>query len=106
MECSVTEKTIETLGVSDLVDILKAGDDAPNHPKPDPFHANCICSSLGLKPAELMMVGDTVTDMLFAKVSYSLRYNILLDCLQCDSNHQILFFICAECFIGARNRCS
>lgn len=53
------------LGVSHLFDAVY-GDDGVHPPKPDPAVARTIASRIGARPADLLMVGDSVTDMRFA----------------------------------------
>ena len=42
-------------------------DDGINPPKPDPYYINRLISENGAKKEEIVMVGDTLTDMSFAK---------------------------------------
>ncbi|PAA78948.1 hypothetical protein BOX15_Mlig009934g2, partial [Macrostomum lignano] len=64
------ESTIESLrrlGVSHLVDKVVCADDPTSLPKPDPHNALMICDALSVHPKDTVMVGDTATDMQFAK---------------------------------------
>ena len=42
-------------------------DDGKGHPKPDPYFIQEIIKKYGMKKEELVMAGDTVTDMEFAR---------------------------------------
>lgn len=62
----VTLKCLETLGIKDLFDDIFA-DDGAHPPKPDPYYANEFMKKYGFSQAETLMVGDTFTDVNFAK---------------------------------------
>ena len=57
---------LESLGIYDLFDDIITADS--KHPaKPDPYLMNEFISRHALKPEEVIMVGDTETDIIFAK---------------------------------------
>lgn len=59
---------IKYMEIEQYVDYISTkDDDMPNKPKPDSFIH--FCSMFNLKPNEVAMVGDTVTDMKYAKNS-------------------------------------
>lgn len=62
----VTRFCLGTLGIEELFDFLYT-DDGQTPPKPDPFCANDLCRRTGISKDALLMVGDTPTDMEFAK---------------------------------------
>jgi phosphoglycolate phosphatase-like HAD superfamily hydrolase len=63
---SATEQTLALLGISVEVAILACGnDDMPS--KPDPAGLRHIGQQLGVATADMLMVGDTVSDMLFGR---------------------------------------
>ncbi|VDP77730.1 unnamed protein product [Echinostoma caproni] len=62
-----TTKSLIALDVLHLVDVIVCGDDPDGRPKPDPHNARMICDQLDIKPEEAVMVGDTPTDIQFAK---------------------------------------
>ncbi len=56
---------LEALGVSGVLDkVYVVEGDCP--PKPDPYYMRRFCTDFDLMPDEVMMVGDTLTDMEFA----------------------------------------
>jgi phosphoglycolate phosphatase len=57
-----SERTIEALGLGDLVDAMVCADDGvANKPAPDPvLH---VCRALGVDPARSAVVGDSPADM-------------------------------------------
>ncbi|CAI2736523.1 unnamed protein product [Schistosoma spindalis] len=62
--------TIQALAVLDvlhLLDVIVCGDDPGRPPKPHPDNAEFICKKLHVSPEETVMVGDTSTDVAFAK---------------------------------------
>ncbi len=66
---------LKELGVLTYFDELYAADGV--HPsKPDPYYMNCFCEKYGLSPAEVIMVGDTMTDMNFAKNSGTIALGV------------------------------
>lgn len=58
-----TEQSLDLLGIAADLDLVMCGDD-PLPQKPDPGVLGWIAAAFGCQPAELLMVGDTVTDML------------------------------------------
>ena len=61
-----TEKSLKILGVFDVFDGIYTDDgDVPPKPKPDCIYD--ICKKFSLSPDEIIMVGDTVNDVNFAK---------------------------------------
>lgn len=62
----ITEKCLKALGIADCFDRVYT-DDGVTPPKPDPFCVRDFCRITGVKPEELVMVGDTMIDMDFAK---------------------------------------
>ena len=61
-----TEKSLNKLGIFDLFDGVYTDDgDVPPKPKPDCVYD--ICEKFSLSPDEIIMVGDTVNDVNFAK---------------------------------------
>lgn len=61
----VTDKCLKELGISEYFDEVYA-DDGIHKCKPDPYYITQIFNNYNLKPDELVMVGDTMTDMKFA----------------------------------------
>jgi phosphoglycolate phosphatase-like HAD superfamily hydrolase len=65
-EREMTGATLAYLGVEHLIDILVCGDDdIPNKPSPEGIWH--ISEALGVPPSRMLMVGDTVSDMVFGK---------------------------------------
>ena len=62
----ITEKCLRSLGIYPLFDKIYT-DDGKTPTKPDPYCANALCALLGLNKQNVVMVGDTLTDMRFAK---------------------------------------
>lgn len=65
---TVTDICLEKLGIKDYFDYIYT-DDGVNPTKPDPHYMNCFMSRFNLTASEVLMVGDTLTDMMFAKNS-------------------------------------
>lgn len=62
----VAEKSLSGLGIREYFEQLYTGDgDIP--PKPDPAGAFDFCKATGIRPDNILMVGDTLVDMEFAK---------------------------------------
>lgn len=62
----MTERTLAVLGIDQLVDGMICGDDRlPNKPAPDAAWE--IASQFNLELSQMMMVGDSLSDMQFAK---------------------------------------
>jgi beta-phosphoglucomutase-like phosphatase (HAD superfamily) len=51
-------RTLNTLGVESLIDLVVCGDDRHSKPKPDPGNALFICHQLGVPPADAMVSKD------------------------------------------------
>lgn len=62
-----TLKSLADFDILELVDVILCGDDPDGRPKPDPHNARVICEKLNLGPDQIAMVGDTPTDINFAK---------------------------------------
>ena len=63
---AATQATLPLLGIQNYVDIVVCGDDPlPN--KPDPAGWQHVAQQLGISPAQMLMVGDTESDMLFGR---------------------------------------
>jgi len=62
----ITEKCLKALGIAELFDrIYTDGQGIPT--KPDPYCVFDFCSSCGVERERVVMVGDTMTDVKFAK---------------------------------------
>ena len=59
---------LEKLGIADLFDEIIAHD-GESPAKPDPFYMNRFAENHGFSKSEIVMVGDTSTDIIFAKNS-------------------------------------
>lgn len=62
----ITKHCLDELGILDLFDKIYT-DDGKTPVKPDPFCVNALCTAFNLKKDEVVMVGDTMTDVCFAK---------------------------------------
>ena len=62
----ITKKCIEKLGIADLFDKIYT-DDGIIPPKPDPWCAEDFSRTFDIPLKNIIMVGDTVTDIQFAK---------------------------------------
>ena len=62
----ITEKCLRSLGIYPLFDKIYT-DDGQTPTKPDPYCAHALCQLFGLEKQNVVMVGDTLTDMRFAK---------------------------------------
>lgn len=62
----ITEKCLRTLGIYDYFDRIYA-DDGVNPTKPNPYYIYEFCREENLETRDVVMVGDTLTDMQFAK---------------------------------------
>ncbi len=65
---SLTEFCLSELNILDLFDKIYT-DDGIHPSKPDPYYMHSFCSEFGFEPCEVIMVGDTMTDVDFAKNS-------------------------------------
>jgi phosphoglycolate phosphatase-like HAD superfamily hydrolase len=62
----MTETTLELLGVVDMIELIICGDDPlPNKPSPEALWQ--ISAQLGIETKRIMVVGDTLSDMEFAR---------------------------------------
>jgi HAD superfamily hydrolase (TIGR01549 family) len=62
----ITLKCLKALGIEKMFDKIYT-DDGVTPVKPDPYCVNDFCASFGLDKTKVIMVGDTMTDMNFAK---------------------------------------
>ncbi|RTG89692.1 choline dehydrogenase [Schistosoma bovis] len=62
-----TVQALAVLDVLHLLDVIVCGDDPGRLPKPHPDNAEFICKELHVSPEETVMIGDTSTDIAFAK---------------------------------------
>ncbi len=62
----VTKQCLEGLGIAEYFDRVYT-DDGTHPNKPDPYLINRLCEDCGFSKAEVVMVGDTLTDMAFAE---------------------------------------
>ena len=62
----ITGRCLDKLKIRQYFDEIYTDDDDRGHPKPDPYLIQEIIKKYGMKKEELVMVGDTVTDMEFA----------------------------------------
>ena len=63
-----TERTLDALGVADLVEALVCADDGIL-PKPAPDAIRHLCERLGVAPARTAMVGDSVADLAMGRAA-------------------------------------
>lgn len=59
---AASERGLALLGIADLIDTLVCADDGLP-PKPDPAGLHAIAQRLGVPPARLLLVGDSLGDM-------------------------------------------
>ena len=64
-EKAATEITLRLLGIADYVDTVVCGDDPLLPNKPDPASLHHVSQQWGIALAQVLMVGDTESDMLF-----------------------------------------
>lgn len=62
----MTEKCLKEMGVESFFETIYS-DDGIHPNKPDPYAAEDFCQKWGFAKDEVVMVGDTMTDMRFAK---------------------------------------
>lgn len=62
----MTEKCLQGLNIDEYFDLVIT-DDGTHPNKPDPFMINKLCKDYGYDKSEVVMVGDTLTDMTFAE---------------------------------------
>jgi phosphoglycolate phosphatase len=59
---------LERLGLSEYVNVLIGGDSCERR-KPDPQPLQVACEALGVEPAQALMVGDSINDVLAARAA-------------------------------------
>lgn len=64
----ITNKCLAAIGIEDCFDVIFT-DDGEYPTKPDPYCINKFCDETNIAKSEIIMVGDTMTDALFAKNS-------------------------------------
>lgn len=62
----ITEKCLDLLGIKDFFCRIYT-DDGIHPTKPNPYYIKQFCSDEGLERGEILMVGDTLTDITFAE---------------------------------------
>ncbi len=62
----ITQKCLKMLGIYNFFDAIYS-DDGIHPSKPNPYYILKLCEEKGLSADELVMVGDTMTDMKFAE---------------------------------------
>ncbi len=62
----VTSHCLKGLGIASYFDVVYT-DDGVHPSKPDPYYLARFCETFDLKPEEVVMVGDTLTDCRFAE---------------------------------------
>ncbi len=62
----ITQRCLTELGIAELFDAVYT-DDGNTPQKPNPYCAKDFCNRFGLDPSHVVMVGDTVTDVKFAR---------------------------------------
>ncbi len=72
---TVTGVCLRALGIEDRFDCIFA-DDGVHPSKPDPYYLNAFCHAFGISPRETAMVGDTLTDMRFARAGGALAIGV------------------------------
>ena len=63
---AVTEECLKGLGIDKYFDMVFT-DDGTHPNKPDPYIINKLCQDYGFDKSEVVMVGDTLSDMKFAE---------------------------------------
>ncbi len=58
--------TLDELGITDFFDLIVTGDDVENH-KPSPEGINKFLEKFNLNPAEVLMIGDSPSDIIASK---------------------------------------
>ncbi len=64
----ITDFCLKELGIREYIDKVYT-DDGINPTKPNPYYMNCFLKDFSLDKSEVLMVGDTLTDIRFAKNS-------------------------------------
>lgn len=62
----VAKKCLDELGIASYFDAIYAADGV-EPAKPDPYYINKLCAEKGLEKDEVLMVGDTLIDIEFAR---------------------------------------
>ncbi len=75
---ALTGVCLDALGLADAFDMILC-DDGVTPPKPAPDHMLAFCRRFGLTPDEVIMVGDTRTDLLFARNSGAFGVGVAAD---------------------------
>lgn len=63
---TITEKCLNALGINDCFEIVLS-DDGVMPAKPNPYCINYLCEKFNLSKTDVLMVGDTINDVKFAK---------------------------------------
>ncbi len=71
----ITERCLKELGIYEYIDRIYA-DDGVHPTKPNPYYMKCFCKEFGFKTSEVMMVGDSLLDMEFAKKSKAIGFGV------------------------------
>ncbi len=71
----LTEHCLSELGISDMFDSIFT-DDGVHPSKPNPYYMQRFCDEYGFYPQEVMMVGDTMTDIRFAQNSGAISVGV------------------------------
>ncbi len=64
-----TLSTMQSLGIASYVGTMACADDPGIAPKPAPDKVYAICATLGIDPADAIMIGDTPSDMLMGRAA-------------------------------------
>jgi len=64
-----TTDMLKMQGVADLVDVVIGGDDKHAAPKPSPEQIQYLCKQVEVDPKDVIMIGDTNTDMQMGKAA-------------------------------------
>jgi phosphoglycolate phosphatase len=59
---------LEMTGLAEFFDVVVGGGDLPKH-KPDPMSLTWACGRLGVSPADVLFIGDSVNDFLAARAA-------------------------------------
>ena len=62
-----TQQFLHCQNLGQYIDMIVCGDDAESKPKPNPHNALYICDTLGVRPSDTIMVGDTPADTLMGQ---------------------------------------
>jgi pyrophosphatase PpaX len=75
--------TMEEVGITQFVDILVSGSDVESH-KPSPEGIRKVARAWGIDPAELLMIGDAMPDMIAARAAGAIPVAVLWDAYDRD----------------------